>query len=152
MKTSYLFPYKYKKYAWVFLGLSVIFGLSLLFINDDPEFSRIYFDSVYKDGEIYQTHINFIDEIVMVILIVSSLLVAFSREKQEDEYISKIRLESLVWATYVNYGLLILAIVFVYGFAFLNVMLFNMFTLLLFFIIRFNIYKFKLKKQLSYEE
>lgn len=149
---SSLFPYKYKKVAWVFFGLSVIFGLYLIFINDDPEFSRIYYEKVKDNGLFRQTHINFIDEIVSIVLIISSLLVAFTREKEEDEYISKIRLESLVWATYVNYGLLIFAIIFVYGFAFLDVMLFNMFTLLIFFIIRFNIYKFKLKKQLGYEE
>jgi len=49
-----------------------------------------------------------------------------------------IRLESLVWATYINYGVLILALIFVYDIPFFWVLVFNMFTTLIFFIIRYN--------------
>lgn len=81
---------------------------------------------------------NILNEILGIIMIISSVLVAFSKEVNEDEYISKIRLESLVWAVYLNYAILLLAFVFVYGMSFLWVMIFNMFTILIFFIIRFN--------------
>jgi len=82
----------------------------------------------------------------------SSLLVAFSKEESEDEYISKIRLESLVWAVYFNYAILLISSLFIFDFAFLWVMIFNMFTILLFFIIRFNWQIYKLKKFVHYEE
>lgn len=82
---------------------------------------------------------NLLDELAGVLVLVGGILVAFSIEKMEDEFIAHIRLESLVWATYVNYGLLLLAILFVYGGAFLTVMIVNMFTLLIFFIVRFHI-------------
>ncbi len=85
-------------------------------------------------------------------IIISSLLVAFSEEKSEDEYISKIRLESLVWAVYFNFAILLLSFLFVYGLYFLWVMIFNMFTVLLFFIVRFNWQISKLKKSAYYEE
>ena len=75
-----------------------------------------------------------------------------SKEKIEDEYIAKTRLESLVWATYLNYCILLLALLFVYDMAFFWVMIFNMFTLLLFFIVRFNYLIFKLNKTESHEE
>ena len=52
--------------------------------------------------------------------------------------VSKIRLESLVWATYVNYACLLFCILFIYGLPFFNIMVYNMFTLLLIFIIRFH--------------
>lgn len=42
----------------------------------------------------------------------SSILVAFSKEKLEDEYISKIRLEFLVWSVYLNYAIFIFIIVY----------------------------------------
>ena len=95
---------------------------------------------------------NILNEVLGVLVIISSLLVAFSKEKSDDEYISKIRLESLVWAVYVNYGILLISFIFIFDLSFLWVMIFNMFTVLLFFIIRFNWQISKLKKSASYEE
>ena len=77
----------------------------------------------------------------------------FSKEKDEDEFIAKMRLESLVWATYVNYSILLLALIFVFGIAFFWVMAANMFTLLFFFIIRFHWVMTRARKNLAdYEE
>ena len=59
-------------------------------------------------------------------------------EKNEDEYIAGLRLSSLLWAVCVSYLLLLIAFVLVYGTPFLNVMVYNMFTVLIIFIIRFN--------------
>jgi hypothetical protein len=95
---------------------------------------------------------NVLNEILGILIIIGALLVAFSKEKTEDEYIAKTRLESLVWATYFNYGILLIAILFVYDLAFFWVMVFNMFTLLLFFIVRFNYMIFKLNKTETNEE
>lgn len=95
---------------------------------------------------------NILNEILGVLMIVSGLLVAFSKEKVEDEFIAKIRLESLVWATYVNYAVLLVSFIFVFNIAFLWVMIFNMFTILLIFIIRFNIQLSRLKKSANHEE
>jgi hypothetical protein len=61
-------------------------------------------------------------------------------------------LESLLWATYANSGLLLLAIVLVYDLAFLQVMIFNMVTLLLIFLARFNFILFRNAKANRYEE
>jgi hypothetical protein len=90
---------------------------------------------------------NILNEIVGVLIILSSIFVAFSKEKEEDEYILKIRLESLVWAVYVNYGILLISLLFIYDFSFLYVMIFNMFTVIIFFIIRFYWQLNKLKNE-----
>jgi hypothetical protein len=95
---------------------------------------------------------NILNEILGVLVIISLLLVAFSKERSEDEYISKIRLESLVWAVYVNYGILLVSFLFIFDLAFYWIMLFNMFTILLFFIIRFNWQISNLSKSVGYEE
>ena len=95
---------------------------------------------------------NILNEIIGVMLIISFLLVAFSKERQEDELIAKIRLESLVWATYVNYAVLLFSMIFIFGMSFLWVMIFNMFTILLFFIIRFNWQVRNLNKTIGDEE
>ena len=44
-----------------------------------------------------------------------ALLVSFSKEKNEDEFITEIRLSSLLWAVCVSYTLLLVAFLFVYG-------------------------------------
>ena len=81
--------------------------------------------------------LNFTDEIAAIGSIVGLLFIAFSKVKVEDEYVSKIRLESLQWAIYFNFVLLILATIFVHGMLYFQVIIFNMFTPLIFFIVRF---------------
>ena len=98
------------------------------------------------------TENNILDEIIGLLLIIGALLIAFSKEKSEDEFISKIRLESLVWATYINFAILIFTIIFIYDMIFFWVLVFNMFTVLIFFIIRFNWALYKSKNQIKDEE
>ena len=79
-------------------------------------------------------------------------MVGFSKEKQEDEFIAEVRLNSLLWAVAVNYILLLLAFIFVYGTPFLQVMIYNMFTILVIFIARFHYILYKNCKTFSDEK
>jgi len=158
MKLNYLFPHRYKKIGWIILIPSLILGLYALITDYSPDFFdtrvlAISADEIFSEKKIFGiVKDNILNEINGILIIISLLLVAFSKELNEDEYISKIRLESLVWATYFNYGLLLFSIIFFYGFAFLWIMEFNMFTILIFFIFRFNWEIRKLKKLQSDEE
>lgn len=160
MKKNYLFPHKYKKIGWFILVPSAIIGLLTLIYEYEPSFLDFDVPAIFinefkleNNKKIFgMVHNNILNEILGILVIISSLFVAFSKEKVEDEFIEKIRLESLVWAVYVNYGILLLAFLFIYDFSFLWVMIFNMFTILLFFIIRFNWQISKLKKSTNYEE
>lgn len=107
-----------------------LFDAKVFAIAGDALFSETTF--------FYITENNILDEMASILLIMGALLIAFAKERFEDEFISKIRLESLVWATYVNYAILVLAIIFVYDLTFFWVLVFNMFTLLVFFLVRFN--------------
>lgn len=160
MKKNYLFPHKYKKIGWFILVPSAIIGLLTLIYEYEPSFLDFDVPAIFinefkleNNKKIFgMVHNNILNEILGILVIISSLFVAFSKEKVEDEFIEKIRLESLVWAVYVNYGILLLAFLFIYDFSFLWVMIFNIFTILLFFIIRFNWQISKLKKSTNYEE
>ena len=158
MKTNYLFPNKFKRIGWLILIPSAIVGLVTLIYEYEPSFlgvnvPAIFIDDFFTDKKLFgMVNNNILNEIFGILIIISSLFVAFSKEESEDEYISKIRLESLVWAVYFNYGILLFSILFVFDFSFLWVMIFNMFTVLLFFIIRFNWQISKLKKSANYEE
>jgi len=160
MKLNYLFPSKYKKIGWVIFFPTLIFGLYTVIYEFEPDFFDFNVFALFVEDLNFNENSNsfrlvnnnILNEILGLLMVVSSIFVAFSKEPDEDEFISKIRLESLVWATYVNYAVLILAFVFVYGFSFFWVMIFNMFTILIFFIIRFNIQIRKFKKSVINEE
>ncbi|MBP9849339.1 MAG: hypothetical protein KBC58_07855, partial [Flavobacterium sp.] len=120
------------------------------FYNSTDEYLSITVFSIYQDsiGEIpgfFKLIKNgILDEILTIGIIVGGILVGFSKLKEEDEMISKIRYESLLWATYLNYAIILFFTLFIFGLPYLNVLFYNMFTLLLFFIIRFHYMIYKL--------
>ncbi len=158
MKTQYLLPHKYKKIGWMVLIPSGILGLITLIMDYEPSLLNMKVPAIFISD--LSSHVqliglvetNILNEVLGILVILSGICVAFSREMQEDEFITHIRLESLVWATYVNYGVLLLAFLLVYDISFLWVMIFNMFTILIFFIIRFNWQLSRLNKSTNYEK
>ena len=159
MKTHFLFPNKYKKFGWILFVPSLLAGL-ILFIKgiDFGNYFKMNVFAFYSDqflsGTKFLTIIEngVLDEIIIVLIIIGAILISFSKTKNEDEFISKIRYESLVWATYLNFILMIIATFVIYGFAYFNVLLANVFAMLLFFIIRFHFMIYKLNKSSNDEE
>ncbi len=155
MKTRFLFPNVVKKIGWFIFIPAVIAGVYYLFDGTELAFLDARVFAIYDDeimGEtIYfkMTDNNLTDEILGILLLIGSVLVAFSKEKDEDEFIMKIRLESLLWATFVNVGFLLFCLMFIYGMMFFTVMMLNMYSLLILFIIRFNIIMYRTKKQMA---
>ena len=158
MQTNYLLPYSFKKAGWFLFVPGIILGIYYMITEAEPPFLDVKVFSVAasqimeKSTYFGITENNIFNEIIAILIILGALFIAFSKEKQEDEFIAKIRLESLVWATYINYAVLIIALFFIYDLAFLWVFIFNMFTILFFFIIRFNWVLFKSKKALQDEK
>jgi hypothetical protein len=147
MKTNYLLSNQFKRIGWILFIPSAILGLLFVIFQFEPKILDIKVFAILQTatgpwetgkGFCVITKTNAIDEISGILLIISSFFIAFSKEKNEDEFISKIRLESLLWATYINYAILLVAMLFIYGMAFFWVLVFNIFTILLFFIVRFN--------------
>jgi len=157
MKTNYLLPHKFKIIGWILLIIGIAVGLFVLFENYEQDVLRVNVLSVISDQSIFDSEKNYfqitsndiLDELAALAIIIGGLFVAFSKEKIEDEFIYKLRKDSLVWALIFNYAVLVLTILFVYDIAFFHVLVFNMFTPLLFFIMRFNFLKLKSR---SHEE
>ncbi|MEO2061059.1 MAG: hypothetical protein ABGW76_13365 [Mesonia sp.] len=162
MKTKFLLPYRLKFVGWVLflLGLFLL-GFALITGTEDPDFLNtevfaLAANTIHIGGADTATYFKFIennifDEIVELLLIIGGLCIAFSKHKNEDEFISKLRLDSLLWATYINYGVLIFSILFIYWLSFFYVLVANMFTILLLFIIRFYWVLAKSSKFEAYE-
>jgi hypothetical protein len=139
MKTRFLFPHSYRMYGWLMLVPFLALGVAFLYLNFEFDFLDVNLPPLYNDIFNNRTLAgNLTDEVAAIGLIISLLFIGFSKEKIEDEQIAQLRLDSLQWSVYVNYLVLALAIVFIHGIAFLDAMVYNMFTLLIFFIIRFR--------------
>lgn len=138
MKSRFLFPYK-----WRIVGI-VLFIVGLV---------------ASLVGFIHHSDINtdisreLATDVLLLTLIVGLLLIAFTKEKIEDEHIAQLRLDSLQWAIYFNYAVLILCIVFVSNWhLFINIATHYIFTPLIFFIIRFRWVVYQSNRALKVEE
>jgi hypothetical protein len=84
-------------------------------------------------GEQFWIKNNLMDEIISLFLVVSGIVHGFSKERVEDELISKIRLESLAWSVQVNFMFVIVETVFIFGIHFYEAMIIQLFLILLLF-------------------
>ncbi|MBT8287240.1 MAG: hypothetical protein HKN00_10455 [Flavobacteriaceae bacterium] len=157
MRTNYLISNKFKPLGWVLFIIGIIAGFFLFGTEYESEILKVKVVSLYSGDSIFSSDEGFfriiensiLDELIALSIIIGGLIVGFSKEKVEDEFIYKLRKDSLVWAMLFNYLVLALAIMFIYDFTFFDVLVFNMFTPLIFFIIRFNFLKLK---SVSHEE
>ena len=159
MKTRFLFPNAFKKPSLIVFVLTTISMIIISNLNDYLNLQLNVKTFAFLSNQAFKEPLYFrwfeddiFPELLGIILILSGLIFAFSKEKTEDEMISKIRTESLVWATYINYAVLLFCIIFIYGFAFFNVMIYNMFTLLFIFIVRFHWMLYKNNQICNHEE
>ena len=159
MKSRFLFSHKFKPLGWLLFLAGLVLGIILaVYEYDFPSwevnvFPLIGDNSILSSNPAFEWSTNNIaDELASLLLIVGGILVSFSKTKDEDEYIATVRMESLIWATYVNYAVLLFAIVFVFDMSFLNIMIYNMFTILFIFMIRFHYMLYKVKRAMRHEE
>lgn len=144
MKQIKLFPHSFQRIGWILLLPFIALGIANMFFEYNASWLQF---RTSKDSslEFFASH-NFTDELAAVGVIISLGFIAFSKEKIEDEAIQFFRLEALQWAVYANYLVLIISILVVYGSTFFQVMTYNMFTVLIIFILRFRYILFQYNK------
>lgn len=159
MKTNYLFPNSFKKSSGILFLISLLGIILVPIINKDDNLIQLqanvfalFYEEGLKTKTLGWTNDDIFPELLGIMTIVSGLIFAFSKEKIEDEMISKIRTESLVWATYLSYAVLLFCIIFIYGFTFFNILTYNIFTILFVFILRFRWMLYKNNQTYSHEE
>jgi small-conductance mechanosensitive channel len=156
MKTKFLIPHRFKVIGWIITIPALIlmiralhFGFTLHLLDYQAKgITHLSFDKEFLFNLDFN---NFTDEAGGILLIAGLLILALSKEKDEDEWVGQIRLESLLWAVLVNSVLLILAIIFFYGVLFLQVMAYNICTPLILFVARFNLQMYVERRKLKKE-
>jgi hypothetical protein len=147
MKSNYLFAPVFKKIGWIMFVPFAVLGI--LYLNGEiPDdlldcktfillgggvLSKPYFDIFNINNN------DWIDEIIIIGLSVSLLFIAFSREKDEDECIANIRMQSFVWAIKANTVLLILGTLLIFDTFYFDFILCYMYTMFFFFIGKYYI-------------
>ena len=131
MKTL-LFPHSFKRIGWLIFAISATIGAYIWFAD-------------YTDSYL-------LNNIAIIGISIGAILSTCSREKVEDEMIQQIRLNSLLIALYINYAILIVCSLAIYDLAFLNVMLYNMFTILLIFMAVYHWKIWRAKKGVEDEQ
>ena len=131
MKTL-LFPHSFQKWGWCILAVGIAFGIYAM-VTD------------------YGTS-GLVNNVAIIGTISGAILVTCSREKIEDEMVRQLRLNSLLVALYINYAVLIVCSLFVYGLDFLYVMIYNMFTMLIIFMAVFRYRMWQFNKEVKDEE
>ena len=139
MANSLLLPNRYKRLGLIILAPSLLLGILVRFFDFQFSFLTLPFGKTSINGKSMhlEDNINLTDELALTGITISLLFIAFAREKTEDEYIAHTRLESLKWAVLINYLLLLLA-TWLHGLAYIDVMMYNMLTVLIIFIVRFK--------------
>ena len=145
MKTLQLFPHRFKKMGWFIFIPSLIMGILTLsgvirnveisvpvFFNNGLSFTG---DDV---GFFKTTTIDLFPNLFGILIIIGGILVGFSKEQTEDEYISSLRLRSVFWSLIVSYTLILLLFVTVFGSVFFTMMILIMFLPLVLYVFRFN--------------
>lgn len=143
MKSRFLFPYWCRYLGW---GL-VILHVPLAALGRSHGMINIMDAQPTQSGLFSGEHLFFI--CTSLVMATGLFFVAFAREKIEDEQIWQIRLDSLRWAIYINYLVLIISLVFIEDVA--HILEPNLWVPLIFFIIRFRWMIYRLNSSLSRE-
>jgi hypothetical protein len=161
MKNYLLIPSKYKAYGWALFLISLMaftfcYQIYPRFNEENSALEISSWSWVYSgySDSFFNSNIgeNVQKELMTSMILIGLLMISFSKEKQEDEYITLLRLKSWQWAVVISYGILFLANLLIYGTDFLGFMTYNTLTILLVFIAKFNFSLFMWKKERSDDE
>jgi hypothetical protein len=84
---------------------------------------------------------NFFDELTLLLLISGLALIVFTKEKNETEGLDSIRFRAFFRALIANTIFLLLSVIFVYGSGFIAILVVNIFSLFIFYLLFFYLRK-----------
>jgi hypothetical protein len=142
MKLTFLMPRNFRFVGIFFIVLGLILGISRFYFGNKPDmldmkmfaFSSSYLDTRYMEF----VRNNLSEEFTGFFLVAGLFLIAFSREKEENEKKNKLRLRAFYVTAYLNFLFLLVSLFFTFGFAFIYMLIANMGISLLLYIVVFR--------------
>ncbi len=84
---------------------------------------------------------NFLDELTLLLLISGLALIVFSKERNETEGLDLLRFRAFFRALIANTVFLLLSVIFVYGSGFIAILVVNIFSIFIFYLLFFYLRK-----------
>ena len=143
MEKNYLFPHRFQIIGWVIAMAAVAVYVACRIWFPDWRFNipALYYDFPFLDDKeegFFVMADTGILTVAIPLFTIGLLLIGFSKEKIEDEFVKSVREQSLVWATYVTAALFILATLLIHGFTYTYVPYLVFFVFLILFIVKFR--------------
>lgn len=103
--------------------------------------------SSYMDTNFFTTFTtNFADESIMLLFLIGFSLIAFSKERHEDDFLRRIRSMALKRTILTEIGILLFSVLFIYGSGFIAIILLNMILPFVLYLSYFNYLKTRKRK------
>ena len=164
--TKFLLPSRFKKTGWWIFGITIVLIIFHSIFQSQCDFSlnniRELFgmERLNGNGDLFSIFLSSSfgpnDDLLLtfigILLIVAGIFIGFSRNKEDDEFIEQLRYESLILSLYINSGIVLLCLIFVWGLPFLWVMMINIFSILYVFIICFYLRLYLNNRSMRYEK
>ena len=142
---KYLLPHGFKKFGVIILLISTV--LDILYMSGVFD-SHPIMVTVHSLFEVPAQN-NLTDELLTTITLIGAFLTCLSREIIEDWSITELRLTSLAWAVVIYYLLHLISTWTIMDFKFVQFMIYNQFTIIYIYVIRFNLILYRRSKQAS---
>ena len=151
MKNTYLFPNSYRRIGQILaIPLALLCGYYLFFADGDllpcRMFSVLSFELFSSVEWFTMVETDAMRQISIVLFTISLLFIAFSREKEEDEYMEYLRSRSMRWAMLISGIVTIVVTLLVYNLAYLYFVFINLYLILILFILKYRIDLHRLRK------
>ena len=136
MKNLWLLPAWCRKAGWALFIPCAILGLYIIFIEQ-------YVPLEFNLWEVLKTNVAIIGTLIGL------YMVAFSKEKIEDEFINSLRMDAMIKAIILNCVIIVLASLIIYGGWYIYTLSITQYFVLLAYIIifRYNMYKYSCKNE-----
>jgi hypothetical protein len=141
---KFLLPYSWK-FAGIALSLCGIV-LAILYIWFDFRFAMpvfVVYSSFLETKMFTSFSTNFADDLILLLLLTGFGMVVFTKERIESEQIDLFRAKAITYAFIANFIFLIFSILFIFGSGFIVVLVLNLFSVPVFYLIIFSVLKRK---------
>jgi hypothetical protein len=136
-------PYSKRWPAWLFLAGGGVLGFLWGFERFKPDYLNVPVFAVYssylKKVVFGMSQTNVTDELALILILAGLLWLVCSREKKDGPETDILRYKALVYSVLFNSGFLLFSALFIFGIGFITVMIVNLFSQLVFYLVIFRI-------------
>jgi hypothetical protein len=140
------------RFYWKRVGVFITFFaviLNVIFFWTDfrwtiPVFAISSYFMEHKMFTSFPTNVT--DEIILLLYLLGLGLIVFSKEKNETVEIEHLKYKSLTKAVFYNTLFLIVSVLFIYGGSYIGILVLNLFSIFIIYLVIFYLGKRKMKK------